>query len=147
MGALENFVDTLNAFGESTHLPQLKLDDDNACELCINEDQHVRIHFNEQQSKVEFLTEVGDINENYIDKCYACLLKANCIWDLTHGMTLSKWPDALKVLLGYQVPALDLDLSAFETHFKRFIDELKLWKDNLVQLYQGNVPEDLAELC
>jgi hypothetical protein len=146
MDMFESFASVLREFGESINLQPLELDDNNACELCLDNKQNVQIRFNRERSEVEFLTELGDINESYLERSCNCFLKANCDWELTHGMTLSKRPDALKILLGYHVPALNMDMPLFENIFKAFIAEFETWQQHLIYMYRGELPEVLSEL-
>ena len=141
-------VDTVNRvlkeFGDAISLPELKLKDGNWCVLCVDGTQSIQLNYNEQRNSLDFITEIGALPDENESKCCDYLLKANAEWEITQGITLSKQLDKNSILLGYQLPILNLSLNVFEKTFDQFLKQIETWKTYLVQLGQGELPDILA---
>ena len=134
----------LKEFGDAISLPELKLKEDNWCVLCVDGTQSIQLNYNEQRNSLDFISEVGALPGENTSKCCDYLLKANAEWEITQGITLSKQLDKNSILLGYQLPILNLSLNVFEKTFDQFLKQIETWKTYLVQLGQGELPEVLA---
>ena len=136
----------LGEFGTEISLPGLKLDNTNSCTLVFDGTQSVQIMYDDQLETLNFYSELGDLPEKWNERCCDCLLKSNADWALTEGLTLSKRRDSNSVLLGYNLPILNLSLQIFENILEHFLKQIDLWKSYIQQMSQGELPEALAEL-
>ena len=134
----------LKEFGDAISLPELKLKEENWCVLCVDGTQSIQLNYNEQRNSLDFISEIGALPDENIFKCCDYLLKANAEWEITQGITLSKQLDKTSILLGYQLPILNLSLDIFEKTFEQFLKQIEAWKTYLVQLGQGELPDILA---
>lgn len=144
MDLRNQFSQILQSFAQGIQLPNLKLDEKQCCELCINDKSNIFIQFNEEQKACSFICKIGELNEEYLERFCDCLLKANADWDTTQGLTLSKEQNSKNIWIGYQVPILNLTTEAFASIFRKFIDNVKVWEGYAQQMYQGELPDALA---
>ncbi len=146
MTNIETINQVLADFGKSISLPSLSLDMEKTCTLQFDGNQSVQIVYDEQLETLKFFTQVGTLPENETLRCCDCLLKSNSEWTLTQGSTLSKRENANTILLGYQVPTQNISTKIFEKTLKVFLQQIDKWKDFILQMEQGGLPEALAEL-
>lgn len=144
MEGVDNINRVLKEFGDVISLPELKLKEDNWCVLCVDGTQSIQLNYNEQRNSLDFISEIGVLPDENASKCCDYLLKANAEWEITRGATLSKQLDKNSILLGYQLPILNLSLDIFEKTFEQFLRQVETWKAYLVQLGQGELPEVFA---
>ena len=144
MEGVDSVNRVLKEFGDAISLPELKLKEDNWCVLCVDGTQSIQLNYNEQRNSLDFISEIGALPDENVSKCCDYLLKANAEWEITQGVTLSKQLDKNSILLGYQLPILNLSLDIFEKTFDQFLKQIETWKTYLVQLGQGELPEVLA---
>lgn len=146
MDTLDNINQILEKFGLDTNLQNLKLDKDNSCSLVFDGKQDIQIVYDEQLETLNFFSQLGELPEKWNERCCDCLLKSNADWTLTEGLTLSKRKNSESVLLGYNLPILNLTLERFGNILKHFLKQIDLWKSYIQQMSQGELPEALAEL-
>ena len=146
MDIIKHINEILEKFGTEISLGDLKLDKNNSCTLVFDGTQSIQIMYDEQLETLDFFGELGDLPEQWNERCCDCLLKSNADWTLTEGLTLSKRKDSKSVLLGYNLPTLNLNLEVFENILEHFLKQIDLWKSYIQQMSQGELPEALAEL-
>ena len=146
MDPADNINQILEKFGSEVSLKDLKLDKNNSCTLVFDGTQNIQIMYDEQLETLDFFGELGDLPEQWNDRCCDCLLKSNADWTLTEGLTLSKRKGSRTVLLGYNLPTLNLNFEVFENILEHFLEQIDLWKSYIQQMSQGELPEALAEL-
>ena len=146
MNVFDNINEILGKFGTDISLPELKLDKNNSCTLIFDGDQNIQIMYDDQLETLDFFGELGDLPEQWNERCCDCLLKSNADWTLTEGLTLSKRKDSKSVLLGYNLPTLNLTIEHFENILEHFLKQIDVWKSYIQQMSQGELPEALAEL-
>jgi hypothetical protein len=146
MDTTDNINQILKKFGADISLQNLKLDKNNTCVLVFDGDQSIQITYDEQFETLNFFGMLGDLPEKWNDRCCDCLLKSNADWTLTKGLTLSKRKNSKSILLGYNLPILNLSLEIFENILDHFLKQIDLWKYYIQQMSQGKLPEVLAEL-
>lgn len=144
MEGIDLVNEVLKEFGDSISLPELKLKEGNWCVLCIDGTQSIQLNYNEQHNTLDFISEIGILPDENASKCCNYLLKANSDWEISQGITLSKQLDKNSILLGCQLPILNLSLSMFEKYFGQFLTQIETWKSYLTQLGHGELPEILA---
>ena len=146
MDIAKNINEILKTFGAEISLQDLKLDKNNSCTLVFDGTQSIQIMYDEQLETLDFFGELGDLPEQWTERCCDCLLKSNADWTLTEGLTLSKRKDSKSVILGYNLPTLNLSIEIFENILEHFLKQIDLWKSYVQQMSQGELPESLAEL-
>ncbi len=146
MDTTDNINQILEKFGTEISLKDLKLDKNNSCTLVFDGTQNIQLMYDEQLETLDFFGELGDLPEQWSDRCCDCLLKSNADWALTEGLTLSKRRNSKSVVLGYNLPTLNLTFEVFENILERFLKQIDLWKSYVQQMSQGELPEALAEL-
>lgn len=144
MEKIDIINNVLKEFGDSIALSNLSIKEENGCVLCVDGVQSIQLIYNKQCNTLDFISEVGVSPEEDAFKCFGFLLKANAEWEITQGLTLAKQNDKNSILLGYQLPILNLSLSIFEKYFDQFLQQVETWKSYLIQLGHGEVPEVLA---
>lgn len=144
MEGVDSVNRVLKEFGDAISLPELKLKDGTWCVLCVDAEQSIQLNYNDQRNTLDFISEIGVLPDENLSKCCDYLLKANAEWEITQGVTLSKQLGKNSILLGYQLPILNLSLEVFEKTFDQFLKQIETWKTYLVQLGQGELPEALA---
>ena len=146
METINTINQVLENFSNSISLPSLSLNENNSCILQLDGSQNIQIIYDEDKNSLNFFTEIGQLPEQDQTRCCDYLLKSNSEWSLTQGTTLSKKKDQNSILLGYQLPVLQLSITIFEKILEHFIQQTDTWKSHLQQLYQGILPQALAEL-
>lgn len=145
MEGVDSINRILREFGDAISLPELKLQEDNWCVFCVDGTQSIQLNYNEQRDSLDFISEIGTLPDENASKCCDYLLKANAEWEITQGSTLSKQVDKNSILLGYQLPILNLSLEIFEKTFEKFLNQIETWKAYLIQLGQGEFPKILTD--
>ena len=100
MDTTDNINQILEKFGTEISLKDLKLDKNNSCTLVFDGTQNIQLMYDEQLETLDFFGELGDLPEQWSDRCCDCLLKSNADWALTEGLTLSKRRNSKSVVLG-----------------------------------------------
>ena len=146
METRDNINLILKNFGETISLADVSLDPNDSCNLVLDGNQNIQLFYDSDMNTLNFFTEVGTLPQQNSENCCNYLLKSNAEWTLTEGATLSKRKRDDAILLGYNLPILNLTSEIFETVFEHFLNLMDAWKNYLLQMSQGILPEALAEL-
>lgn len=121
----------LEALGERIKLPGLRLDEDRAAAIDVDNGRF-KVQFNERDDELILTSQVGRTEVRGEERRRLCeaLLEANFGFQGTLGATLALEPDTGCILL-QKVCDDGLDLDLFETFFSDFVYAADTWEQRL----------------
>lgn len=129
----------LRQFGDNIGIPNLKLDEEDNCELCIDDQMTVDLEFATDRGELVLSTVVGQVTEiNRLEICET-FLEANLFWRGTHGATVGLSREADLLYLCDKVAADTLCLEVFESMLDRFISTAEAWSRALDALHRATM--------
>ena len=138
----------LKDFGEKIRIPDLKLDDDQFCQLVFDKTIIVMIKHDTKNEKLILFSEVGEIagNEDHVLALYQEICHANLLWTDTNYATLGVEKYSGSVLLSLALPAASLTLESLEKELETFVNTTQQWKTNIQSTKESALSSQPEEL-
>lgn len=118
-----SFARALSEFGSRLGLDDLKVDDQGAATLRVDDATEVNFLENPNGETVTAFVDLGPLAEEDDDPdVLRKMLEANCFWSGTGGATLGIDPETGSVVLAQQFPASSVTPELLEAVFQRFVE-------------------------
>lgn len=138
--SIEAVRSLLREFGERSGIPDLVLDEENACRLSFDGRIEVDLNVEPELAEAHLSSEVGRVGDERQAAIYRELLEANLYWIGTGGATLALDGEAGRVILAYREPLEQLDLERFMQILEGFVNTTEYWLDRLDRLNHDEGP-------
>lgn len=127
----------LKAFGQSIGMPDLKMDEENRCNLLFD-DMAVSFELSEKQNSMYIYSQVAALTTDERDKVSAALLDANYVFRGTGGAAFGVEQETGSVVLIREERLEGFQLSQFEPIVETFVNLVEDWQQKLQELLMGN---------
>lgn len=117
----------IGAFGRTTGIDDLELDQDGYCCLLIDQDLVINIELDEPGQRLLFYSVVGTPEAHRLPM----LMQANYLGRGTGGATLGLQPDSGAAVLSREIPIAQLDVPDFSAALERFVNTTEEWVKRL----------------
>ena len=125
-------------FGDKIGIQNLKLDEDDNCQLSIDERMLVNVQLDSERGELVLFTVLGQLTDaNRLEICET-LLEANLFWNGTDGATVGLDRADGLLFLCNKTPLDRLILEHFETLLERFINTTEDWSGALGELQEAS---------
>ena len=123
----------IGEFGGSIGIPDLRLDEENRCNLMFD-DVAVSFELSHSGESLYIYSYLGDAPNENPEKVYARLLDANYIFKHTRGATLGMEESSKKIVLIREYNLRIMRLTDFEAVVETFVDLAEYWKRRIAGL-------------
>jgi hypothetical protein len=112
-------------------------DSENSWRIQVTEDVELILDFDEEQGKLTMSCDLGAPPAGDRGKLYELMLRNNYHWDATGGSRLAVDAPDGKVVLIFDVPTAELDVSKLSNALSRFADMARAWRHIVSQPSQS----------
>jgi hypothetical protein len=133
----------VSAFGREIGA-MLQVDPTGYCCLSAKGDLEIHLKFNPYFDGIIFYSEIGEVPEMMQKEIFLFFNHENASFE-GDGFTFSYSPDSQQIGVSYLLPSKFIELEHFKTVFDRFITQMQMWNEKMLQFSRGEVPQHAEE--